>query len=40
MLLLVPELIPVFCPDLGQKWLILLVVLLVVLFAVFFNFKP
>ncbi len=29
-----------FCPDLGQKRLILLVVLLFVLFAVFFDRKP
>jgi hypothetical protein len=38
--LLFPKRIPAFCPDFAQKWVMLIVVLLFVLFAVVFYGLP
>ena len=38
--LLVPKCVPAFCPDFAQKWVMLIVVLLFVLFVIFFHRKP
>jgi hypothetical protein len=38
--LLVPKSFPAICPDFAQKWVMLVIILLDVLFAVVFNRKP